>query len=79
MQKMLSTIRIHATNISAKAGSLYRRALDYAGLQDTTETRITAAAVVSVALFYICAGIQAIADLLSAAAGPMLTALLSAH
>lgn len=76
MQKMFATIRTHYHNLSAKGGSLYRRAIDYAGLEDCPEARITAAVVVSVALYYVCAAIQTIVNIVTDAA-PMLTALLT--
>lgn len=76
MQKMIAAIRTRYHHFSARAGSLYQRALQYTGIQDCTEARFTAAVAVIVALYYICAAIQFAINLLTDAA-PMLTALLT--
>lgn len=76
MQKMIATIRTHSNRISAKGTALYQRALRFIGIQDCPEARITAAVTVAVALYYVCALLQAAINLITDAA-PMLTAFIT--
>mgnify|MGYP000036950092 CR=1 FL=1 len=76
MRKLAAYINRKYTRTSNLFTAQYQRALRYIGIEDCPEMRITAAVTVSIALYYVCAVIQAIADVFSAS-GHTLTALVT--
>lgn len=68
MHKMLISIRHRYQRANTYCQNLYNRALQYTGLHDCAEMRITAAVAVCVLLYYLCALLDALLTMLNSAA-----------
>lgn len=72
----MSLIRTIQNKITTRSTAIYQRALTRFGIQDCPEARITSAVAVCVALYYVCAILQAVVNI-AADAAPLLTAFIT--